>query len=249
MVFTETPANPTNHLFDLKAIQEFRNKIESTTGNKILYAVDNTYMGPIWQKPMEWGADVVCYSATKYLSGHSDLIAGVTVGKQEHITAIKTLRTFLGNMIAPYTAWLLTRSIETLKIRMDQQTKNAVDVVEFLMNHPKIEQVFFPGLPTNSAQQIAIYKEQCKAPGAMIGFTVRGGEEEAFQVLDNCKLIKLAVSLGSNESLAQHPFSMTHADVPDEDKIGMGITEGMIRLSVGIENSEDIIADLAQALS
>jgi methionine-gamma-lyase len=249
MVFTETPANPTNHLFDLKAIQEFRNKIEAASGNKVLYAVDNTYMGPIWQKPMEWGADVVCYSATKYLSGHSDLIAGVTVGKQEHILAIKTLRTFLGNMIAPYTAWLLTRSIETLKIRMDQQTKNAVDVVDFLMSHPKIEQVFFPGLPTNSPQQIAIYKEQCKAPGAMIGFTVRGGEEEAFKVLDSCKLIKLAVSLGSNESLAQHPFSMTHADVPDEDKIEMGITEGMIRLSVGIENSEDIIADLAQALS
>jgi methionine-gamma-lyase len=249
MVFTETPANPTNHLFDLTAIQEFRNKIEAASGNKVLYAVDNTYMGPIWQKPMEWGADVVCYSATKYLSGHSDLIAGVTVGKQEHILAIKTLRTFLGNMIAPYTAWLLTRSIETLKIRMDQQTKNAVDVVEFLMTHPKIEQVFFPGLPTNSPHQIAIYKEQCKAPGAMIGFTVRGGEEEAFHVLDSCKLIKLAVSLGSNESLAQHPFSMTHADVPDEDKIGMGITEGMIRLSVGIENSEDIIADLAQALS
>ena len=248
MVYTETPANPTNHLFDLKGINTLKERIAAASGNDVVYVVDNTYLGPVWQKPMEFGADLVCYSATKYLSGHSDLIAGVVSGKAQHIVAVKTLRTFLGNMIAPYTAWLLTRSIETLKIRMDQQTKNAVEVVQFLLKHPKVEEVFFPGLSTNSPDQLRIFHEQCLAPGAMIGFTVKGGESEAFRVLDNCHLIKLAVSLGSNESLAQHPFSMTHADVPDADKIAMGITEGMIRLSVGIENAEDLIADLNQAL-
>ncbi len=248
MVYVETPANPTNDLFDLEMLNAIRDEIQAKGGNQVIFSVDNTYMGPLWQKPMDFGADVVCYSATKYLSGHSDLIAGVVVGKKEHVLKIKTLRTFLGNMIAPYTAWLLTRSIETLKIRMDQQAKNAIDVVAFLKSHPKVSKVYFPGSISQGERQVALFQKQCSSAGAMISFDVVGGEEGAFRVLDHCELIKLAVSLGSNESLAQHPFSMTHADVADEEKIRLGITEGMIRLSVGIENSEDIIADLRQAL-
>ena len=248
MVYVETPANPTNDLFDLEMLNAIRDEIQAKGGNQVIFSVDNTYMGPLWQKPMDFGADVVCYSATKYLSGHSDLIAGVVVGKKEHVVKIKTLRTFLGNMIAPYTAWLLTRSIETLKIRMDQQAKNAIDVVAFLKSHPKVSKVYFPGSISQGERQVALFQKQCSSAGAMISFDVVGGEEGAFRVLDHCELIKLAVSLGSNESLAQHPFSMTHADVADEEKIRLGITEGMIRLSVGIENSEDIIADLRQAL-
>ncbi|MFM2196002.1 MAG: hypothetical protein RL092_1602, partial [Bacteroidota bacterium] len=248
MVYVETPANPTNDLFDLEMLNAIRDEIQAKGGNQVIFSVDNTYMGPLWQKPMDFGADVVCYSATKYLSGHSDLIAGVVVGKKEHVVKIKTLRTFLGNMIAPYTAWLLTRSIETLKIRMDQQAKNAIDVVAFLKSHPKVSKVYFPGSTSQGERQVALFQKQCSSAGAMISFDVVGGEEGAFRVLDHCELIKLAVSLGSNESLAQHPFSMTHADVADEEKIRLGITEGMIRLSVGIENSEDIIADLRQAL-
>ena len=248
MVYVETPANPTNDLFDLEMLNAIRDEIQAKGGNQVIFSVDNTYMGPLWQKPMDFGADVVCYSATKYLSGHSDLIAGVVVGKKEHVLKIKTLRTFLGNMIAPYTAWLLTRSIETLKIRMDQQAKNALDVVAFLEAHPKVSKIYFPGSTGQGERQVALFQKQCSSAGAMISFDVVGGEEGAFRVLDHCELIKLAVSLGSNESLAQHPFSMTHADVADEEKIRLGITEGMIRLSVGIENSEDIIADLRQAL-
>ncbi|MBM3448253.1 MAG: cystathionine gamma-synthase family protein [Bacteroidetes bacterium] len=248
MVYVETPANPTNDLFDLEMLNTIRNEIQLKGGHEVIFAVDNTYMGPLWQKPMDFGADVVCYSATKYLSGHSDLIAGVVVGKREHVVKVKTLRTFLGNMIAPYTAWLLTRSIETLKIRMDQQAKNALDVVAFLEAHPKVSKIYFPGSASQGEKQVALFQKQCSSAGAMISFDVVGGEEGAFRVLDHCELIKLAVSLGSNESLAQHPFSMTHADVADEEKIRLGITEGMIRLSVGIENSEDIIADLKQAL-
>jgi methionine-gamma-lyase len=205
-------------------------------------------MGPLWQKPLEFGADLVCYSATKYLNGHSDVIAGAVMGGQDEIKRVKTLRTFLGNMIAPYTAWLLTRSLETLSLRMERQTANAKKVAAFLQNHDMVEKVLFPGSGSADDQQMRIYHDQCLEPGAMISFIVRGGEDGAFRVLDHLKLIKLAVSLGSNESLAQHPFTMTHADVPDDEKNKLGISEGLIRLSVGIEHPEDIIDDLAESL-
>jgi len=216
-------------------------------GNDVKLVVDNTYMGPIWQKPMEFGANLVCYSATKFLNGHSDVIAGAVMGDATEIKRVKTLRTFLGNMIAPYTAWLLTRSLETIVLRMERQTANAKKVAAFLLEQEMVEKVLFPGL-NSDIQQMRIYHEQCLEPGAMISFVVRGGEEAAFQVLDHLKLVKLAVSLGSNESLAQHPFTMTHADVPDDEKNRLGITEGLIRLSVGIEHADDIIEDLSRAL-
>jgi methionine-gamma-lyase len=248
MLYIETPANPTNSLIDLSIIKQLKEKIQQIHNHEIVAVVDNTYLGPIWQKPLAFGADLVCYSATKFLNGHSDVIAGAVMGKHENILPIKTLRTFLGSMIAPYTAWLLTRSLETLHIRMNQQEKNAKKIVEFLTQHPKVKNVFYPGLSSMGQKQLDIYQSQCFSGGAMIGFTIEESEASAFKLLNSLKLIKLAVSLGSNESLAQHPYSMTHTDVPDEEKKAIGISEGLIRLSVGIENYNDLIEDLSQAL-
>lgn len=248
MIYFESPANPTNTLFDIKAICNLKNTISKSSKKDIILAMDNTYLGPLWQKPLQFGVDLVCYSATKFLNGHSDVIAGAVMGSKEKISEVKTLRTFLGSMIAPYTAWLLTRSLETLYIRMEKQTENAKKVTSFLQNHSNVKTVLFPGLKVMGESQLKIYENQCLEPGAMISFEVKGGEKTAFKVLNKLKLIKLAVSLGSNESLAQHPYSMTHADVPDNIKKSLGLNEGLIRLSVGIENFNDIIDDLKQAL-
>lgn len=249
LVYMETPANPTNALFDMAMAKRIAEKY-STEESPTYFAVDNTYMGPLWQHPMEHGADLVLYSATKYIGGHSDVIAGAVLGKQELMTRIRTLRTFLGNMAGPWTGWLLMRSLETLKVRMDKQTENAQKIAEFLNSHPKVEKVYYLGLLDESnPEQFEIYKQQCTAPGAMISFDIKGNEHDAFAFLNNLTLIKLAVSLGSTESLAQHPATMTHIDVSEEDRKLLGITEKLVRLSVGVENHKDIIWDIANALS
>ena len=249
LIHVETPANPTNSLFDLKGLNDLRLRIQDASLERCMYSVDNTYMGPLWQKPLDFGADVSIYSATKYLSGHSDLIAGAVVGSGEAITAVKTLRTFIGNMASPFTCWLLSRSIETLSVRMTRQTETAKKVVEFLCTHPAVSRVYFPGLESQGVRQVALFHAQCSEPGAMISFDVIGGESSAFKVLNALKLVKLAVSLGSNESLAQHPYHMTHADVPDSEKESLNLTDSMIRLSVGMEHPDDLIADLDRALN
>ena len=247
MIYFESPANPTNSLFDLDELKKLKDEISVKSSNEIMLVMDNTYLGPLWQKPLDFGVDIVCYSATKFLNGHSDVIAGCAMGSKQVIGPIKTLRTFLGSMIAPYTAWLLTRSLETLHLRMAKQGENAEKVVNYLMSHKSVKTVSFPGIDTMGEKQNEIFKRQCLGSGAMISFEVFGGEKEAFKFLNNLKLIKLAVSLGSNESLAQHPYSMTHADVPDDIKLKIGINQGLIRLSVGIENAEYIISDLNNA--
>ena len=247
MIYFESPANPTNSLFDLDELKKLKDEISVKSSNEIMLVMDNTYLGPLWQKPLDFGVDIVCYSATKFLNGHSDVIAGCAMGSEQVIRPIKTLRTFLGSMIAPYTAWLLTRSLETLHLRMAKQGENADKVINHLMSHKSVKTVSFPGIETMGEKQNEIFKKQCLGSGAMISFEVFGGEKEAFKFLNNLKLIKLAVSLGSNESLAQHPYSMTHADVPDDIKERIGINQGLIRLSVGIENAEDIISDLNNA--
>jgi len=247
MIYFESPANPTNSLFDLDELKKLKDEISVKSSNEIMLVMDNTYLGPLWQKPLDFGVDIVCYYATKFLNGHSDVIAGCAMGSKQVIGPIKTLRTFLGSMIAPYTAWLLTRSLETLHLRMAKQGENADKVVNYLMSHKSVKTVSFPGIDTMGEKQNEIFKRQCLGSGAMISFEVFGGEKEAFKFLNNLKLIKLAVSLGSNESLAQHPYSMTHADVPDDIKLKIGINQGLIRLSVGIENAEDIISDLNNA--
>ncbi len=247
MIYMETPANPTNDLIDIDAFVDLAKQF-STPERKMLTAVDNTYMGPLWQHPLEHGVDLVLYSATKYIGGHSDLIAGAVLGNQEVMTRVKALRTFLGNMISPNTAWLLLRSLETLKIRMDKQTQGAQVVAAYLQNHPKIESVNYLGLLKEGTEQYKIYKKQCTSPGAMIALNVKGGEKQAFQLLNNLKLIKLAVSLGGTESLAQHPNRMTHVGVDIEERKRMNITDKMVRLSIGVEDAKDLIWDLSQAL-
>jgi methionine-gamma-lyase len=205
-------------------------------------------MGPIWQHPLKHGADLVLYSATKYIGGHSDVIAGACLGSKELMGRVKGLRTFLGNMAGPWTGWLLMRSLETLKVRMDEQARNAKEVADFLLAHPKVEKVYYLGF-LESQKDKELLARQFTSNGAMISFDIVGGEKEAFQFLDSLKLIKLAVSLGGTESLAEHPQTMTHADVPMEDKRIMHITEKLIRLSVGVENYNDLITDITQALA
>jgi len=248
MIFLETPANPTNAIVDIESYKTIANHF-STDKKQVLLTVDNTYMGPLWQHPLQFGADIVLYSATKYIGGHSDLIAGAVLGTTDLMIRIKTLRTFLGNMLSPNTAWLLLRSLETLKVRMDQQTKNAQEIAQFLSQHPKVEKVNYLGLLKEGTKEHAIYKKQCKAPGAMISFDIKGGEKEAFQFMNSLTLFKIAVSLGSTESLVQHPITMTHAGVDPEHRKRMDITDKLIRLSIGVENAKDIIWDLEQALS
>lgn len=247
MLYLETPANPTNDLIDIDAFANLA-KHFSTSEKKVLTAVDNTYMGPLWQHPLKHGADLVLYSATKYIGGHSDLIAGAVLGNQQVMNRVKVLRTFLGNMISPNTAWLLLRSLETLKVRMDQQTKGAQEVANFLKNHPKLESINYLGLLPKNSQKYKIYKKQCSAPGAMITINVKGGEKQAFELLNSLKLIKLAVSLGGTESLAQHPMTMTHAGVDPDQREKMNITDKTIRISIGVEDPKDLIWDLEQAL-
>jgi len=249
VIYIETPANPTNDLFSILEMVELGKKYSELNGQKVFVAVDNTYLGPLWQKPLQLGADITVYSATKYLGGHSDLIAGAVMGTAEVITRVKTLRTFLGNMISPHTAWMLLRSLETLQIRMERQQANAIEVARFLDKHPKVEKVYFLGEGGQvSAASQKIYQEQCLGPGAMISFDIKGTEQTAFAFLNKLKLFKLAVSLGSTESLAEHPATMTHVDIPPADKLKMNITEKLVRLSIGVENAQDLIADIKQAL-
>lgn len=250
MIHIETPANPTNALIDIEMCARIK-KHYSTDEKPVVLSVDNTYMGPLWQHPLKHGADLVLYSATKYIGGHSDVIAGACLGSKELIARIKGLRTFLGNMAGSFTAWLLMRSLETLKVRMDQQAVNAEKVAAFLNSHAMVEDVYYLGniAANGTDQEKEIIKKQYTSYGAMIAFDIRGGEKEAFTFLNNLKLIKLAVSLGGTESLAEHPQTMTHADVNPDEKVAMNITEKLVRLSIGVENSDDLISDITQAMN
>jgi methionine-gamma-lyase len=247
MIHIETPANPTNALIDIEMCAEIKNHF-TTEEKPVVLSVDNTYMGPLWQHPLKHGADLVLYSATKYIGGHSDVIAGACLGSKALMARVKGLRTFLGNMAGPWTGWLLMRSLETLKVRMEEQAKNAEHVANFLQNHPKVEKVYYLGFITDPREK-EILDRQYSSNGAMISFDIKGGEKEAFKFLDSLELIKLAVSLGGTESLAEHPQTMTHADVPHEDKEIMHISEKLVRLSVGVENYNDLIFDIDQALN
>ena len=248
LVYVETPANPTNDLIDIEMCKEISTNFESPE-KPIYLAVDNTYMGPLWSNPLQFGADLVIYSATKYIGGHSDLIAGAVLGNTEVMGRVKVLRTFLGNMASPHTCWLLLRSLETLKVRMEQQAKNTKILADFLEQHPAVLKLYYLGALKPGSKSFDIYQRQYTSSGAMIAFEIRGGEKEAFQFLNNLKLIKLAVSLGSTESLAQHPASMTHISMSQELKERIGISDGLIRLSIGVENHEDLISDIDTALN
>lgn len=248
MIYVETPANPTNDLVDIEMCAAIARQFSKADG-KVLVTVDNTYMGPLWQHPLNQGADIIVYSATKYIGGHSDVVAGAVLGNKQLIQRVKILRTFLGNMISPNTSWLLLRSLETLKIRMEQQQINAEKVADFLTSHAKVNRVYYLGsFKKTDIRQYEIFQKQCLGNGAMLSFDIKGAESEAFAFLNSLKIIKLAVSLGSTESLAEHPATMTHVDIPDNEKTIYGISPGLIRLSIGVENYNDLIWDINQAL-
>uniref|UniRef100_UPI004047887A cystathionine gamma-synthase family protein n=1 Tax=Roseivirga sp. TaxID=1964215 RepID=UPI004047887A len=248
MVYVETPANPTNALIDLVMCKRIAEHF-STEDRQTLVVVDNTYMGPLWQHPLKHGADLVLYSATKYIGGHSDVIAGACLGSKVLMGRVKGMRTFLGNMAGPWTGWLLMRSLETLKARMNIQERNAQKIAQYLIEHPKVGEVYYLG-NIRDAEQQRIFDQQCEGTGAMVSFVIKGDQDEkaAFKFLNHLKLMKLAVSLGSTESLAEHPASMTHAGVSPEDRAKYNISPMLIRLSIGVEHEDDIIWDIEQAL-
>ena len=247
LIYIETPANPTNSIIDIEMCCRIAKQHKNGEG-KTYVCVDNTYMGPVWSKPLEIGADLVVYSATKFIGGHSDLIAGAVLANAELMVRVKTLRTFLGNMVSPHTAWMMMRSLETLKIRMEKQSRNAEKIAAFLDAHDKVEKVHYLGLIKEGSKDYDLYKRQYNSPGAMISFNIKGGEKEAFQFLNSLKLIQLAVSLGSTESLAQHPQTMTHCAIEPEARERMGVTANLVRVSIGVEDADDIIWDVQQAL-
>jgi len=247
LVYIESPANPTNSLVDIKKSKEIANYF-SNKKSKTYLAIDNTFMGPVFSQPIDFGADLVLYSATKYIGGHSDLVAGSVCGNEVLINRIKTMRVFLGNMANPFTCWLMLRSLETLKLRMEKSSENANKIAIVLNNHNKIKRVHYLNLIPKKSNEYKIYKNQYSSGGGMISFDIKGGEKEAFKFLDNLKLVKLAVSLGGTESLACHPYSMTHADVNKETKKLFGFTEALVRLSIGLEDSDDLIDDIKNAL-
>jgi methionine-gamma-lyase len=212
-------------------------------------AVDNTFLGPLFQHPLAHGADLVLYSLTKYVGGHSDLIAGACLGSVPLIRQVKGSRTFFGSMAGPWTGWLLMRSLETLKLRMEAQATHARILADWLRDHPTVLRVFYPGHLEPGDDGYETFRRQCHSGGGMLSFEVPDGEAGAFRFLNALGLVKLAVSLGGTESLAEHPASMTHADIPPADQVAMGITPGLVRLSVGVEDPDDLKADLARALA
>ncbi len=243
VVYIESPANPTLLLVDVKGIAQV---VRALGASRPMLVVDSTVLGPVLYRPIALGADLVVHSATKSIGGHSDLIAGIVCGSAELIASVKVTRTIFGTMADPHTAWMLLRSLETYKVRVEAAEKKAEKIVAFLRKHPVVEELFFPD--TSGGEQSVCARSQCSGHGSLLSFTVRGGREEAYRVLDALKIVKLAVSLGSTESLAEHPRTHTHSDITPTDLDRFGISEGMIRLSVGLEDADDIIADLEQAL-
>jgi methionine-gamma-lyase len=243
MVYVETPANPTNDLFDLAMVGAV------ARGHGARLVVDNTFLSPVWQKPITHGADLSLHSATKYLGGHSDLTAGAVCGTSDDIARLRRTRYEIGTTPSPGTSWLLGRSLETLRIRVEQQTANATQIARFLADHNKVAHVSHLSLLEPGDPQYDVYKRQCEGPGAMVCFEIDGAEAECFRFLDAMGLVRLATSLGGTESLASHPWTMSPPTVPDEEKRSIGVTAGLIRLSVGIEDVADLVADLDHALA
>lgn len=243
LVWIETPTNPLMKLVDIAAIAKI------TKNHDLLFAVDNTFATPYLQKPLDLGADIVMHSATKYLGGHSDLIAGALITKDPELGAKLHFKQFAtGAILGPMDSFLVLRGIKTLHLRMQRHCENGVKVAEFLDKHPKVKTVYFPGLPSHSSHHLA--KRQMKNFGGMVSFNFKSEDvKEAISFLEKIKIFTLAESLGGVESLANHPMQMSHASVPVEKRLKVGITDDLIRLSVGIEDIEDLLEDLQQALA
>jgi methionine-gamma-lyase len=252
LIYLESPANPTNALVDVQAVAAARDTIFADADEKPPIAIDNTFLGPLWHQPLKHGADLVVYSLTKYAGGHSDLVAGGVLGTKAHIDVIRSMRNTIGTITDPNTAWMLLRSLETLELRMSRAGENAVKVCGFLKDHPKVDRVgylgFLAGTP-GMERQADIYARHCTGAGSTFSLFLKGGEAESFRFLDALRIAKLAVSLGGTETLASHPASMTHLSVPDARKAALGITDALVRISIGVEDADDLIADFDQALA
>lgn len=247
LIYLESPANPTNALVDVEAVAASRDAIFKGA-NKPPIAIDNTFLGPLWAKPLQQGADIVVYSLTKYAGGHSDLVAGGVLGTKEHINTIRLMRNTIGTICDPNTAWMLLRSLETLELRMSRAGENAAKVCEFLRGHDKVEHVGYLGFLEPDSRQADIYNRHCTGAGSTFSLYLKGGEKEAFAFLDSLKIAKLAVSLGGTETLASHPAGMTHLSVPGARKQALGITDNLVRISIGVEDADDLISDFEEAL-
>ncbi|MGE5627013.1 MAG: methionine gamma-lyase [Solirubrobacterales bacterium] len=243
VVYLETPANPTLKLTDIQAVSDIAHKVPGC-----IVMVDNTFCTPYIQRPIELGADVVVHSATKYINGHGDVIAGFVAGKKEFIDQVRFfgVKDMTGAVLSPFDAYLIIRGLKTLPLRMEKHCENAMKVAEFLESHPAVEKVYYPGL--KSFDQYELAKKQMSLPGGMISFELKGGVEEGKVIMNNVKVCTLAVSLGDAETLIEHAASMTHSPYTQEERLAAGISDGMVRLAVGLEDVQDIIGDLKQAL-
>jgi methionine-gamma-lyase len=248
LLFVETPANPSNVLVDITEVAAVARELSETSGEKVLTAVDNTFLGPVFQHPARFGADLVLYSATKFIGGHSDLIAGVVTGRRAEIDTLQTMRTILGTVANPFVGWLLLRSLETVSVRMRRQARSALRLAELLAEHEAVRAVHYPGLLAPDDPQRRIFDHQCTGAGSLIAFEVDGDAAAAARVLDRFEVARLAVSLGGTETLVEHPASMTHADVPPERLAELGVSGSLIRMSVGLEHLADLKWDLVHAL-
>jgi methionine-gamma-lyase len=247
LIYLESPANPTNVLVDVQAVAAARDALFEE-GRRPPIAIDNTFLGPLWQQPLKHGADLTVYSLTKYAGGHSDLVAGGVVGAKALIDPIRAMRNTIGTITDPHSAWMLLRSLETLELRMTRAGENAEKVCRFFRGHPKVETVGYLGFLEDD-RQADIYRRHCSGAGSTFSLYLKGGEREAFAFLDSLKIAKLAVSLGGTETLASAPAAMTHLSVPDARKAALGISDNLVRISVGVEDAGDLIADFEQALA
>jgi methionine-gamma-lyase len=248
VILIETPANPTNSLVDIAMIRRIADAIGQKQGHTPIVACDNTLLGPVFQRPIEHGADISLYSLTKYVGGHSDLIAGAALGNRALIKQVKALRGAIGTQLDPHSCWMLGRSLETLQIRMERANSNAKAVADFLRQHPKVETIHYLPYSDPDSAVGRTFAAQCSGAGSTFSFDIKGGQPASFRFLNTLKLFKLAVSLGGTESLASHPATMTHSGVPAEVRQRIGVLDATIRLSIGIEHPDDLIADLTLAL-
>jgi len=249
MIYLESPANPTNALVDVEAVAAARAAAFGDQAELPPIAIDNTFLGPLWAKPLDQGADISVYSLTKYAGGHSDLVAGGLVGSRALLDKVRLMRNTMGGICDPNTAWMLMRSLETLELRMTRAGESAEKVCAFLRDHPKVESVGYLGFLEPGSRQADIYKRHCTGAGSTFSLYLKGGEREAFAFLDALKIANLAVSLGGTETLASAPAAMTHLSVPDERKAALGISDNLVRISIGVEKAEDLIADFDNALN
>ncbi|MBB4276964.1 cystathionine gamma-synthase family protein [Rhizobium mongolense] len=248
VILVETPANPTNSLVDVAMIRRIADAIGKTQDHKPIVVCDNTLLGPVFQRPIEHGADISLYSLTKYVGGHSDLIAGAVLGPKAVIKQVKALRGSIGTQLDPHSCWMLGRSLETLQIRMERANSNARAVADFLRDHPKVDKIHYLPYHDPESPLGRTFAAQCTGAGSTFSFDIKGGQPASFKFLNALKIFKLAVSLGGTESLASHPAAMTHSGVPADVRKRIGVLESTIRLSIGIEHPDDLIADLALAL-